>query len=106
MAIWTSPDRRARGAVAFLVRWVLPVALIVPTAVLFGQVRTRTGDDSAFAGTERHGIAFLRSLVPLEIELVHAQSTAVAGAAVQREPLTAAVGTVARLDSEYGAELL
>ncbi|MEU7876412.1 hypothetical protein [Dactylosporangium sp. NPDC049140] len=106
MAISTSPDRRSRGAVAFLVRLVLPVALIAPTAVLFGLQRQSTDDDSAFAVTERHGVAYLQALVPLEIELVNAQSVAAAGNPVQGGPLTAAVGSAARLDDEYGGELL
>lgn len=105
MATSISPDRRSRGAVAFIVRLVLPLALIVPTVVLFRMHRQTSGDDSAFATTERHGVAYLRVLVPLEIELVNAQSAAVAGDPVQREPLIAAIDGVARLDGEYGAEL-
>jgi hypothetical protein len=106
MAISTFPDRRARSAVAFVVRVVLPVVLVVPTAVLFGLQRQSTGDDSAFATRERHGVAYLRTLVPLEIELVNAQSAAAAGNQVPREPLVAAVGSAAALDGEFGGELL
>ena len=106
MATSISSDRRSRGAVAFIVRLVLPLALIVPTVVLFRMQRQSTGDDAAFATTERHGVAYLRVLVPLEIELVNAQSVAAAGNPVQREPLMAAVGSVAELDAQHGAELL
>ncbi|MFI5912513.1 hypothetical protein [Dactylosporangium sp. NPDC051541] len=85
---------------------MLPVLLIAPTIVLFGLQRQSTGDDSAFAATERHGVAYLRALVPLEIELVNAQVAAAAGSTVQREPLIAAIGGAARADADYGTELL
>ncbi|MDG6100920.1 hypothetical protein Daura_01700 [Dactylosporangium aurantiacum] len=106
MATSTSPDRRPRGTVAFIVRLLLPLALIVPTVVLFGMHRQSNGDDAAFATTERHGVAYLRALVPLEIELVNAQAAAATGSPVQRGSLMAAVGSVAELDAEHGAELL
>ncbi|GAA3456096.1 hypothetical protein GCM10018962_79300 [Dactylosporangium matsuzakiense] len=87
-------------------RLVLPVLLIVPAVVLFGLQRQSNGDDSAFVATERHGVAYLRGLVPLEIELVGAQVAAAAGTPVQREPLVAAIGAAAKADGDYGAELL
>src|SRR5690349_12624983 len=90
---------------SLIARLVLPVVLIVPTAVLFGQQRQSTGDDSAFAAANRPAVPNLQTPLPRRFGLTTAQSVAAAGGSVPREPLVAALGGAAARDGEFGAEL-
>lgn len=84
---------------------LLALAMLVPAAILFSQVWSGTGDDVAFAQKERHGLAYLMALGPVETALTDAQSSAVAGVDTDTDRLGHAVTAAGRLDRRYGGEL-
>ncbi|MFI2661633.1 hypothetical protein [Micromonospora carbonacea] len=84
---------------------VLVVALLAPVAFLFVQQRRHTGEERDLMVRERLGVEYLRSLGPLTLALVEAQSAAVAGRTVSRESLGKAVEEVAAADARLGDAL-
>jgi hypothetical protein len=87
------------------VRTLLPSALIVSVAVLFAMVWQSLGDQSSFAGLERDGVRYIQALVPLETALTNAESVAVNGGSVPRDPLARAVAAVADVDKDLNGRL-
>jgi hypothetical protein len=81
------------------------VAILVPVLVLFLQDWRFVGQQVSFATQERHGIAYLQSLVPVETALTDAGSAAVADQSVPRDALVRAVAAHAAVDDRLGSEL-
>lgn len=84
---------------------ILALAVLVPAAVLFSQVWSDAGDKVAYAQKERHGIAYLQALGPVETALTDAQSSAVAGVSANTSRLRQAVDAATTADQLYGGEL-
>jgi hypothetical protein len=88
-----------------VLRVLLAVALLVPVGVLFSSHWQTNDERRSYADRERHGIEYLRSLGPVTVALVDAQSSAVAGRSGAREALRSAVDATSAVDVRYGAEL-
>ena len=99
----TSSMRTRRGGRAFgAVARILPIVLLVPTAMLFGLYWQSVGQDASFATSERHGVEYLQALVPVEIALTNAESTAVAGGVPPRDSLDRSMDTMSKVDDRLG----
>ncbi len=96
---------RVRRGPRILVAIVLLFAIGGLFGVLVTQLRSANADDADFVAAERHGVAYLRPLNRLLVELTRAQSAAVRGAAVDSVALNAAVAGVAEADRAYGGVL-
>jgi len=73
--------------------------------VLFLQAwNNERGELDTLAG-QQHGVAYVRALQPLIGAVVAAESTAVAGATVNLQPVDRAALAVAAVDQRYGADL-
>ncbi|MFG2063301.1 hypothetical protein ACGFIK_18000 [Micromonospora sp. NPDC048871] len=93
---------RTRGR---LLPLLLTVALLLPVALLTGQAHRLLDADREVAERERLGVTYLRTLGPLTVALVDAQSAAVARRPTTRLALDQAVEQVAAVDAEIGGEL-
>lgn len=104
----TVPAQRSRGVsnrTGVVLRVLLAVALLVPVGVLFGANWQTSGEQRSYADRERRGIEYLRSLGPVTVALVDAQSIAVTGRSGAREALRSAVDATSAVDLRYGADL-
>jgi hypothetical protein len=105
----TAASQRSRAKVEprrLLVRILFAILILVPIVALFTQVRQATADRESFAGQERLGIEFLRTLDPLTSAVVQAQSAAVAGTALDATGLARAIAAVSAADARLGGVLL
>jgi hypothetical protein len=84
---------------------LLALAVLLPAAALFAQGWGDTSEKVAFAQRERHGLAYLMALGPVETALTDAQSTAVAGVTGNDTRLNHAVDAATAVDQRYGGEL-
>ncbi|GAA0811446.1 hypothetical protein [Spirilliplanes yamanashiensis] len=99
----TVEDRRGRvrSALAALV----VVALLVPTGMLFLQLRQATADDLDQSRGERDAITYITRLMPLLTALTDVQSTALQGRGATSPALDQAVAAVTEADQQLGADL-
>jgi hypothetical protein len=84
---------------------LLLAALIVPYAVTFVALWTRTGQDLSFAQSERSGVVLLRPLVRLIAATADAQSSSTAGRALDVPRMRAAIQDMDSTDVRDGAAL-
>lgn len=84
---------------------VLLVAVLVPYALAFSGLWSRTGDDLADARREQAGVVALRPLVRLVAATTDAQTTAVAGGAIDVKALRAVMTEVEAADARVGVTL-
>jgi hypothetical protein len=98
-------DLRVRRGPRILVAIVLLFAVGGLFGVLVVQLRSANSTDADFVAAERHGVAYLRPLGRLQVELTRAQSAAVRGAAVDSVALNAAVAGVSEADRAHGGVL-
>ncbi len=96
---------RVRRGPRILVAILLLFAIGGLFGVLVTQLRSANANDADFVAAERHGVAYLRPLNRLLVELTRAQSAAVRGAAVDSVALNAAVAGVAEADRAHGGVL-
>lgn len=99
---FAAPGASGRPAV---LRSLLALAVLIPVGVLFVQLWQGQSERLSFAAKERHGIEYLTSLSQVTTALTDAQSTAVAGRAVDRTALTRAVDATSAVDERLGDEL-
>lgn len=88
-----------------LVGIVLLLAIAGLYGVLASQLRTATEADVEFVSAERRGVAYLRPLTRLVVELAKARSAAVRSDAVDSVALNAAIAGVAEADRVHGDAL-
>jgi hypothetical protein len=84
---------------------VLTLALVVPTALLYLDLRRDTRDAIDRTGLERRALEYLGHLTPVLGALTEAQSTALRGRTGELPALAGAVEKVTEADRRYGAEL-
>jgi hypothetical protein len=105
MTTFAQLDRARDRHRAVATRAILAVAVLVPSCVLFLQAwNNERGELDSLAG-QQHGVAYVRALQPLIGAVVAAESTAVAGATVNLQPVDRAALAVAVVDQRYGADL-
>jgi len=105
MTTFAQLDRARDRHRAVATRAILAVAVLVPSCVLFLQAwNNERGELDTLAG-QQHGVAYVRALQPLIGAVVAAESTAVAGATVNLQPVDRAALAVAAVDQRYGADL-
>jgi hypothetical protein len=91
------------GARAITWRALLAVAVIVPVAVLFGQMWNAKGATAEAVANERRGIEYLRAITPVTTALVAAESVAVNGETVDFAAIDRAMLQLARTDASNDA---
>jgi hypothetical protein len=99
----TVEDRRGRVRSALAA--IVVVALLVPTGLLFAQLRQATADDLDRTRGERRAIEYLTRLTPLLTATTDAQSSALQGRGSASPALEQAVAGVSEADQRLGAEL-
>jgi hypothetical protein len=105
MTTFAQLDRARDRHRAVAARALLAVAVLVPSCVLFLQAWNNERDDRTALARQQHGVAYVRALQPLIGAVVAAESTAVAGGAVNLQPVDRAALAVAAVDQRYGADL-
>jgi hypothetical protein len=105
MTTFAQLDRARDRHRAVAARALLAVAVLVPSCVLFLQAWNNERDDLGALAQAQHGVAYVRTLQPLIGAVVAAESTAVAGATVNLQPVDRAALAVAAVDQRYGADL-
>jgi hypothetical protein len=93
------------GTLGNLIRVALTIAMLVPIGTLYGMVRDSYVQRSQFATTERHGVAYTRALIAVELTLADSQTAALFGQPTSTERLTRAIDDVATIDVQHGGEL-
>ncbi len=94
-----------RGRLRSALAAVVVVALLIPTGVLFDQLRQRTADELEQARGERRAVEYLTRLMPLLSAATEAQSAALQGLGSTSPALERAVAGVADVDQRSGAAL-
>ncbi|WP_433530116.1 hypothetical protein ACQPYA_28615 [Micromonospora sp. CA-263727] len=84
---------------------LLATALLLPVAFLVIQAHRGIDADRELLERERLGVEYIRALSPVTEALVNAQSGAVTGRPLPREPLDQAIEQAAAVDARIGGEL-
>lgn len=90
------------GIVVRMLRTIMTFIVLVSLSVLFWMVRQSTNQNEQFATLERDGVAYVNTLVSVELALAEYQTTVLTGEATSEEKLTRAIDAAAAIDVRYG----
>jgi hypothetical protein len=94
-----------RGRLRSALAAIVVVALLIPTGMLFDELRQRTADDLEQTRGERRAIEYLTRLMPLLSATTEVQSAALQGQGSTSPGLERAVAGVTEADQRLGADL-
>ena len=100
-----SPDQPGRRRLDRVIPALVALCLVLPLVGTLAALYSQTSASITFTDRERDGVTYLRPLVRLLSATVDAQSTAVAGTAVDGARLKAASHDVEAVNAQLGAVL-